>query len=169
VSKPDITAERLRELLSYDPVSGVFTNRVSRCNVCAGAVAGSLSKANGYIEVGMDGKSYYAHRLAVLYMTGRWPEGYTDHKDGNRANNAWENLRECSASQNGANSRKKKPNGVASSELKGIYFAKRDKRWVAEIKVGRKKLSLGYYDTEHEAHAAYVAAAKQTFGEYARS
>ena len=167
MSKPDITAERLRELLSYDPVSGVFTNRVSRRKAKAGAAAGRPNKIIGYVEIRLDMKLYHAHRLAVLYMTGRLPEGYTDHKDGNRANNAWENLRECDASQNGANSCKKKRNGTASSELKGVYLSKG--KWVAQISTGRKNFYLGRFVSEHEAHAAYAAAAKAMFGEYARA
>ena len=65
-----ITAERLRELLHYDPVTGIFTNIAPRKKIVVGSVAGSLDQESGYWMIGLERRRYYAHRLAWLYMTG---------------------------------------------------------------------------------------------------
>ncbi len=68
-----ITQQRLKELLIYDPDSGHFINKVSRGRGGKiGAIAGSPDK-DGYIIIGIDRKSYKAHRLAFLYMEGYMP------------------------------------------------------------------------------------------------
>lgn len=90
-----VTVERLKELLAYDPVSGLFTWRTK----LKGLVAGTLT-SDGYVSIGLEGKRYYAHRLAWFYMTGVWPTEEIDHRDRARSNNAWSNLRQASKSQN---------------------------------------------------------------------
>jgi hypothetical protein len=76
-----LTAARLRERLHYDPKTGVFTRRWSRKGFKAGSVSGG-KLSDGHIGVTVDGRQYYAHRLAWLWMTGEWPDPETDHKDG---------------------------------------------------------------------------------------
>src|SRR6266704_128840 len=97
-----LTQQRLKELLSYDPLTGVFLWRVKRCNKMPGDVAG-CNKNRNYTVVYVEGKSYRAHRLAWFYMTGEWPATFLDHRDMNKHNNAWENLRLATKSQNQAN------------------------------------------------------------------
>lgn len=160
-----LTAERLRELLTYDPASGLFTRRVYRSpNAKAGDIAGTIDK-DGYVQIQIDGKVYKAHRLAWLYMTGEWPESDIDHNDLDEGNNTWANLRPATVSQNAANCGKRPFN---TSGLKGVTFDKRKGRWMAQIQVDRRCRHLGYHDTPELAHAAYASAAREIHGEYAR-
>lgn len=78
----NLTAERLRELLSYDPITGVFRWRMRRSNVKAGDEAGRLLTVRGSFKSGdakvyryirIDGAEYMSHRLAWFYVNGSWP------------------------------------------------------------------------------------------------
>jgi len=160
-----LTAERLRAALHYDPATGVFEWLVSRPNCRAGDVAGCPTRY-GYVYVGLDGRKYMAHQLAWLWMTGAWPAIRLDHRDLDKANNRWTNLRQATRSQNGANT---KVSRKSASGLKGITQDKRSGRWYAAITVNQKRRKLGGHDTAEAAHAAYVKAAAEAFGEFARA
>lgn len=161
-----LTQERLKELLSYDPETGLFTRLVGRSgpNARAGDIAG-CDNGKGYIRIYVDGKPYKAHRLAWFYMTGEWvPE--VDHENTIKSDNRWDNLRKATRGQNRGNTRAYKNN---TSGLKGVSFNKRTARWAAQIQKDGVKVGLGYYATAEDAHAAYVIAAKKYFGEFARA
>jgi hypothetical protein len=159
-----LTATRLRELLHYDPETGVFTWAVSAGTACAGAVAGSLNN-RGYRAI-MIGRRYYAaHRVIWLWMTGEWPKHEIDHINMDKGDNRWANLREATHSQNNANSSTYANN---SSGFKGVHWFKRHRKWQAGIRINGKKTHLGYFDTPHQAYANYCLAARKYFGEYAR-
>jgi hypothetical protein len=154
----ELTAERLRELLHYNPETGVFTWRVApNGRVPAGSTAGSPT-AKGYCGIKVDGRYYLAHRLAWFHTHGRWPKAELDHADGVRFNNAIGNLRECTHMQNTQNLVVKDSNRCG---LIGVSWNKRNKAWVAQIQVDGCKHYLGYHDTPEAAHAAYLAAKKQ--------
>jgi hypothetical protein len=158
----ELTQQRLKELLNYDPATGVFTWLVGGHGVKVGDVAGA-DNGSGYIRFSVDGKrGRKAHRLAWLYMTGEWPVGAVDHRDLDKANNAWANLREATNSQNQANK-----TGRNSTGFKGVY--KDHNRFKAMISVNGKQIHLGNRSTPEEAHALYVAAANDIHGEFARS
>jgi hypothetical protein len=162
----ELTADRLREVLRYSPSTGVFHWRVmSSSRRPAGSVAGEL-KPSGYILIGVDGFRYRAHRLAWLYMLGMWPDKQVDHKDNNRSNNIWKNLRLADNAQNQANSRCSKNNKAG---FKGVYWHKRNAKWAAKINPGRKQVHLGCYDSPSEAHEAYLRGAQKYFGTFARA
>lgn len=156
----ELTVRRVRELLEYDPRSGRMTNRINRGRVKAGAVAGSI--ANGYRQIGIDGETHYAHRLAWLISTGEWPAGEIDHRDGNRSNNALSNLREASKSSNMQNLRG--PRVDSGSGLLGVSLCKQTGRWRATIRVNGRQKSLGRFSSKDEAGAAYLEA-KRSFHE----
>lgn len=163
-----LTAARLRELLSYDPETGVFRWRVYRArNARAGDVAGRIIKAapdkgGGYRSIGIDGSEYLAQRLAWLHMTGEWPPAQVDHENRNRDDNAWRNLRDATRSQNQANRPAQANN---TSGFKGVAFHKGAGRWRATL----GKRHLGLFDSPEQAHAAYAEAARGAFGEFARA
>ena len=162
-----LTAERLRELLTYAPETGLFYWKVAPSNgrTVVGSVAGRVND-EGYRKIGIDGRVYAAHRLAYLYMPGEWPKELIDHENLARDDNRWRNLRPATRTQNKANSLPRSACG-----FKGVYITKkRGKiRWRAQIRAEGHLHSLGYYGTPEEANAAYAAAADKLFGEFARA
>jgi len=86
-----------------------------------------------------------------------------DHRDGDPSNNRWNNLRRATPSQNNANRRLQQNNAWG---LKGV--SRHRSRWRASIRKDRRTHHLGVFSTPQAAHAAYVAAARKLFGEFAR-
>ncbi len=160
----DLTQSRLKELLDYDPETGLFTRRVARGNQRAGDTAGTLIK--GYIAILIDRKPYYAHRLAWFYVYGEWPKDEIDHINRRKADNQIANLREADRSQNMGN---QKPSSLSKSGLKGANWRSDTGRWRAKIKLHGRNHYLGYFSTPEEAHATYVKKAQEIFGEFARA
>jgi hypothetical protein len=161
-----LTAERLRELLHYNPETGIFTRLVRTARrVRVGDIAGSLNRG-GYWQIAVDGRSYLAHRLAWFYMTGKWPTGDLDHHNLCGSDNSWTNLRQATDSQNNANRRLRSTN---TSGLKGVSWSKARSKWHARIKINGKDRHLGFSDCRAAAHFAYVIAADEAFGEFARA
>lgn len=161
-----LTQERLKEVLWYDPVVGVWIRKVRTSqNMRVGDFAGCVSKQGGYQLIGIDGKQYQAHKLAILYVDGYLPEE-VDHKDRNRANNAYSNLRVVTRTQNNGNMGLSAHN---SSGYKGVCKAKNG-YWRAYIKIGdgrQKSLGTTFREAE-QAALAYDHAAREYFGEFAR-
>ena len=123
----DLTQEYIKQILNYDPDTGEFVWRVNRHNrKLKGKIAGGISiKDHGYVEIRIDGKKYYAHRLAYLIMTGKWPKNEVDHMDRNRSNNILSNLRIVSQSDNCKNcNRKHRP--VCQFDLTGKFMCEYD-------------------------------------------
>src|ERR1035437_5724966 len=95
-----LTQEKLKELLHYDPETGLFTWKNTRHNaVKIGAIAGYWRK-DGYVGIYVLGHHYLAHRIAWLYMTCEWPEFEIDHENRKYSDNRWKNLREATHLQN---------------------------------------------------------------------
>jgi len=166
-----ITAKRLRELFIYNPKTGEFTRRLKMSNRPAGEIVlGTACYSRGRPigrRTGIDGENYYIHRLAWLYVHGRWPAEQVDHKNGDPLDNRLLNLREANYSQNGANMRR---HARSSSGLKGAYSHYRiPGKWVAIICKNRKQKYLGTFDSKEAAHAKYCAEANKLFGEFART
>lgn len=159
-----LTQARLREVLSYDPETGVFTRLVATSNrVAVGSDAGT-TRIDGYIQIHIDGRLYSAHRLAWLYMTGEWPSDKVDHINRRKFDNRWGNLREANTSQNACNSLVRIDN---TSGVRGVSFCKTTNRWRALIVVNGKRRHLGRFDDIGSAAAAYAVAAREAFGEFA--
>jgi len=160
-----LTQDRLKELLSYSPDTGLFTWASRPTNsIKVGDPAGCLDKSTGYFVIRVDKVLHYAHRLAYLYMTGMLPDGEIDHKDRDRVNNKWVNLRIASSSDNKANSSIRIDN---TSGSKGVYKHKKNNKWVANAYSNGKTVYLGSYDCQEEASAAYMQYMTDKFGEYA--
>ena len=158
-----ITQDELKEVLEYNPDTGIFTwKKVNSNRIKVGDVAGYKHNKDGYISIGVNKKRYLAHRLAYLYMTGNFPENDTDHINHIKDDNRWTNLRPATHSQNMRNKSMKKSN---KSGYKGVTYYR--KKWFAQIRHNGKTLYLGYYNTPIEASLAYKKKAIELYGEYA--
>jgi hypothetical protein len=164
-----LTQQRLKEVLDYDPETGVFRwkERIS-IRIMVGEVAGQIRPSAGYWFIGIDGYAYRAHRLAWLYMTGEFPPPGVeiDHKDTDRTKNSWLNLRLATRSQNNANWKAPRHN---TSGLKGVCFHKGAQKWCAQIHKDRKRIYLGLFLSKEEAKAVHDAKAVELYGEFARA
>lgn len=164
----ELTQERLKALVSYDPETGIFRRLRDGGGKRAGDIAGCRKRT--YTMVSVDGRLYRAHLLAFLYMTGTRPLLFVDHRDTDKHNNAWGNLREATKSQNQANVGLSKSN---ASGLKGVSRYRPGeaygKPWQASICKDGKTRHLGHFAEKAEAHEAYIRAAEVLFGEFARA
>ena len=154
-----VSFARLREVPHYNPMTGVFTWRVDvkgRGGVIrAGTVAGHANK-DGYIEIGIDGKHYLAHRLAWFYVHAIWPPRQVDHEDTIRNHNRIGNLRLATNAENHQNLRRARID--SKSGILGVSWNKRRGKWRAQIVVNGRNIALGHHDTPEAAEAAYRAA-----------
>lgn len=155
----DLTAERVREVLDYNPETGVFVWKQRTSNrVKVGDVAGGPT-GQGYAHIGVDGRRHLAHRLAWLYVHGEWPSMAIDHKNGDGGDNRIANLRLATATQNAQNIRKATTG--STSPLLGVGWNEVRRGWVARIRVNGRTVQLGCFATDIEGHQAYVAAKRQ--------
>ena len=154
----------VRTMLNYDPETGVFTWNCDVSNVKAGSRTGSKTK-KGYLLIRLNKKQYLAHRLAWFWMTGIWPAGLIDHKNTDKTDNRWGNLRQASNSDNLLNRGRNSNN---SSGFKGVSFDKSAGKFAAYLTVKGQRKHLGYYETPEAAHAAYAGAIRDASPEFAR-
>lgn len=150
-----ITQAELKELVNYDPITGVFTLAKHRHGTTrkVGDALGSLNKA-GYLETGIKRKRYYLHRLAYLYMTGEMPKDKIDHKNRNKSDNSWNNLRCVTQQENMENDVLPRKHG--SLGYRGVYRYK--DRFRAKITHKGKQIHLGEFYSVEEASQAYLKA-----------
>jgi hypothetical protein len=156
---PDV--DRVREVLDYDPDTGIFTWRVRLSpNGHPGTRAGSV-KVDGYRKIGIDGAQHAEHRLAWLYHYGTQPPPVLDHKNTLKADNRIANLREATMSQNAMNRNSR-------SAHKGVRF--QAGRYHASIRTGKagERIYLGSFATAEEAYTAYHNKAAELHGEFMR-
>lgn len=168
--KYELEAEYVRSVLSYCAETGILTwlprsNDRRWTGRYAGKIAGMIGKG-GYVKVKLRKRRYLGHHLAWLIETGTWPRPEIDHKNGICSDNRLSNIRLATRSQNVANRGKF---GVTSSSLKGVSWHKATGKWQAQIVANGKKLGLGVYATEAEAHAIYMESAVKHYGEFARA
>ena len=152
MSKQTVTQERLKELLDYDPDTGLFTWKVRRSrSALVGSIAGRVDK-EGYICIKVDQKNYYGHRLAMLWMTGEWPSDEVDHINRIRSDNRYGNLRNADRRLNALN-----------NNAKGYRWCPTSRKWLACLS-GKP---VGYFVDERDARAAYLRAKRKTMQELA--
>lgn len=114
--------------------------------------------ANGYVYTKIQRKGYKVHRLAWLYMTGEWPEHEIDHKDRNRSNNRWGNLRQVTHKQNAEN---RSPRHDSSSGFTGVLWSNREQAWRTIITVDGRKRNIGTNRSLLDAVALRIRASRK--------
>lgn len=147
----------LKSLLSYDKEIGIFTWKVPRRNIRVGDVAGCVN-AKGYRYIGVKEKLYRSNRLVWFYCYGEWPEFQVDHINGDRLDDRIENLRDVPAQGNQQNRRNGNKN--SSSKMLGVSWNKLSSKWRAQISIGKTTRHIGMFDSEKDAHSAYMEAKK---------
>lgn len=158
----EISQEHLHSILKYDKDTGVFTWRKTiSTRSPKGSIAGT-NREGSCIIITINLRKYRAHRLAWLYMTGKWPSKLIDHIDRNPLNNAWNNLRSATVQQNGFNSAVR-PH--SKTGFKGVH-REITGRYSANATVNGKRIYIGVYGTPEEAHAAYTNFVKPIHGEF---
>jgi hypothetical protein len=174
-ARKTLPQELIRELFTYD--DGKLLRLKPGPGITVGANAGfkffNIKDNNFRWVIKYKGKIYKRSVLVWIYHHGDVPvDRLVDHHKGNTLDDRIENLRLATHQENAKNrvkslSVKGKP---TSSKYKGVSWHKYKKKWQAQIGVRRKgkeiKIFLGYFDTEEEAYAAYVAAAKLLHGEF---
>lgn len=171
MKKNELTQEILKELLHYNPLTGIFTWRerdskwFAHCKDQEGycktwntkysnTIAGCKAKKRNvyYNNIGItllgERKKCKGHRLAFLYMTGKLPKRQIDHIDHNGMNNKWDNLREVTNQENQKNSTMQSNN---SSGFTGVHWDGNRNKWKVEIKMKGKTIYGGRFTNKEDA------------------
>jgi hypothetical protein len=153
-----ILAEAKR-LMDYDPETGVFIWKANGIRRKAGEPAGA-NDGSGYLSIWLLKKPTKLHRVAWLWMHG-WLPKYMDHINGDRRDNRISNLRPATQQQNIWNRVKK------GKYLRGVYKGVRGRyRAMIQLPGMKTKLTIGTFNTEEEAHDAYMAVSRVVHGEF---
>lgn len=157
----ELTQKRLKELLHYDPLLGVFTRKISVRGTAKGSTACNVCKTHGYRVTMIDGKKYRGARLAWLYMEGYFPENEIDHINRVKHDDRWKNLRHVSRQCNIRNLPTSKRN---KSGIVGVSWNKGRQKWQARITVSGKNIFLGLFGNKTgAARARWNAEVKHGF------
>lgn len=159
-----ITQERLKQLLHYDPETGVFTWLQSRGKAHAGFEAGTKEPGR-YVKIKLDGKQFSGHRLAWLYVTGEQPESLIDHRNGDKHDNRFSNLREARSWENSQNQKTHRTN---TSGVKGVCRNRRSGLWEVRCSVRGKNHYIGAFDDLELAEMVVIEFRDTHHGAFAR-
>lgn len=157
-----ITRERLIQVAEYDEKTGIFRSRGSRGKLLPNSIMGTVRKSNGYVQLCIDRKLYYAHRLAILYVTGENPKDTVDHINGVRSDNSIKNLRCVDRKTNSQNRRG--PDRDSSTGYLGVKKANQKSGYVASIFTDGKSIHIGTFKTKEEAYDAYISYKRRLHG-----
>lgn len=156
----DDVLEYVDKNLIYDRVSGYFTWRKS------GVLAGSKNKSDGYVEIGILGGLWKAHRIAWAICNGGITKSQMiDHIDGNRSNNAIINLRLATSSENNSNIG---PRGNNTSGVKGVHFDSYTGKWRGEVCFMGKRVKTPRFSSMEEAEKETLRIRKIMHNEFFR-
>lgn len=131
IGDTEISKKVLHEFMSYNTLTGIFTckKKWSQRSVIGAKLGVTTSK--GYLKIGFGNKEYLLHRLAFMYVTGKWPKDQVDHINHIKTDNRWTNLREVTAFTNQQNMSKSTRN---SSGIVGVSYNTHRKKWQAQVR-----------------------------------
>ena len=161
--------ERLKEILDYNPETGLFTWKEKRkWSKEVGSVAGSVNTnsitGRKYIYIHTLGRQWKAHRLVFMFMTGKEASGFVDHINGDGTDNRWSNLRDTDNKTNSRNARRRKE--ALGSGVMGVRWHKKANKWVAGIHHKGKNVHLGLFvDFDEAVKARKEAEIKYRYSE----
>lgn len=154
---------RIREMLSYDPETGIFRwLKTANSNGARQGQQAGYVREDGYVEIAVANRPYRAHRIAWAFVHGEWPQHLLDHINGDRSDNRIFNLRPATRATNLQNQTQPRSNN--RSGYLGVCVATRCKlsglptAWRATIKHDGRQLHLGNFPSPLIAHAVYVKA-----------
>ncbi len=166
ISSTDDDIPLLAARIRYDPLTG---DLFWRTGLRAGRKVALHIRGKGYLGFRISlrpkerERNFRAHRVAFALMTGRWPQDQTDHKNRNKTDNRWDNLREANNSQNNVNRALQRNN---TSGFCGVDLVDNN-RWRARLKVDGKRYTLGQFATREEAASVHDGWSEIFFGEFA--
>ena len=170
-SKNDLTAEEVHDMITYDPITGLFfwkyqPNKSNLWNVKYADKKAGYVNNDGYIVITIHRRGYKSHRLAWLYMTGCWPINEIDHINMERDDNRFCNLREATRSENQKNTDQRRSN---ISGAKGVGFVTSRNKYQARITIHGKRKFIGYFDNLEDAQIAYNESSRKHHGDFSRT
>lgn len=150
-----LTAERVRELLDYNPLTGALTWRERMGGTAnKGSIAGSNRK-DGYLQTRVDVNRYLNHRIIWLWVTGSWPVNHIDHINGIRNDNRLINLRDVIRKNNNENLHSPYKNN--STGFLGVSKSPSCSTYRARIRHNKQLIEIGNFRNPEDAHNAYIA------------
>lgn len=172
-----IEVEKLRELLRYEPETGVFfwlprseatcgtKHETDRWNTRYSGKEPFPEDFKGYRRIQIFRKRYLAHRVAWAIYTGKWPAEQIDHINGDRSDNRIANLREASRAENNRN---KSSSAGSTSQYVGVSWCNKNLKWKVGIWHTGKQHHIGYFQSEVDAASAYDREAQVRKGMFAK-
>ncbi len=159
-----ITLEQLKTVLRYEPETGKWFWLVQTRGSFPGDEAGGPHPVHEYIRLSIGSQTYYSSVLAWFYMTGEWPATEIDHRDTDRTNNRWGNLRLATHSQNMYNRSVTVRNKTG---YKGVI--QYEYGFTARIVHAKTLYCLGTFSDPVQAAKAYDREAIRLHGRFART
>ena len=168
ISNLDSTLEHWASIDGYLNYQVSWWGRV--VNTKTGRILKPGTSTHGYrfVILSKNGKPkiHYIHKLVAReWVPNPEEKRCVDHRDGDRTNNHFENLRYATDSENQWNKRRRKD---GSSLYKGVSWDKRSGKWVVRIKVDGVYKYLGLFEVEREAAEVYNTAALEHYKEFAK-
>lgn len=151
----DVPVDDLRSILRFEPDTGALRWIDRRLDALSRGSAGFVTSA-GYRGINIHRVRYQAHRVAWALHWGAWPVGDIDHINGVKLDNRLCNLRDVPHRTNSENSRVGRRGG-----LLGTAYHRQSEKWRAIIGTQQGQVTLGYFQTPEEAHAAYLEAKRR--------
>jgi len=152
MNKAPFTKEFLLQLFDYSPELGILIWKNHWDPVVVkklkDEIAGNVCKQNHtfYKTVTINEKGYFIHKIIWFLENNEWCD-LIDHIDGNGLNNSISNLRKSNQRLNMWNLKVHR-----QGRLQGCHFCKTTKMWRAQITIDKKRIHLGRFKTEKEAH-----------------